>query len=134
MKKMLLGLILAIGAMLALSACGEKETPTTATKAYYEALTKQDFKTALDFCCDKEGKALDDSKKQSLVAMLNEKAKDEKQKAKMVEKYEIVEEKIAEDGKTAVVKVKTTSFDGEEKLTDTNCILVDGKWMINSGK
>lgn len=134
MKKLIFGLILAIGAMLALTACSENESPKTVTKAYYEALIKQDFKTALSYCCKKDGVALEQKDVDTLVGMLNEKANDEKQKANMVEKYEILDEKIAEDGKTAVVTVKTVSFAGEEKTVETNCTLVEDKWMVNSGK
>ena len=63
MKKMLLGLIVAIGAMLALSACQEKETPTSVTKAYYEAVVARDFKTAMNYCCKKDGAMFEEKQK-----------------------------------------------------------------------
>jgi len=135
MKKLIFGLILAIGAMIALTACSDSSnTPTGVTKAYYEALIKNDFKAAMEFCCKKDGKLLTDEEKQQLSGMMESKLNDEKTKAAMVAKYELGEETIAEDGNSATVKVKTTTVEGTEKEVESNCLKVDGKWYINSGK
>lgn len=134
MKKLIFGLILAIGAMIGFASCQKSETPSDVTKAYYEALVKQDFKGAMEFCCKKDGKLLTDEEKNQLSSMMEAKLKDEKTKAAMVAKYELGEETIAEDGTSAVVKVKTTTVDGKEKEVESKCLKIDGKWYINSGK
>ncbi len=135
MKRFILGLIVALGAMLALTACGSKEsTPSDVTRDYYEALVKQDFKSAMEYCCKKDGKMLTDAEKQQVSAMMETKVNDETQKKSLVAKYELGEETIAEDGNTAVVKVKTTTIGGETKEVESQCIKVDKKWYVNSGK
>lgn len=135
MKKLILGLILAVGAMITFTACsGSEATPTDVTKAYYECLVKHDFKGALDLCCKKDGKLLTDEEKKQLDGMMQAKLTDEKTKAELVEKFEVGAETIAQDGKTAVVKVKTTTASGKVQDVESNCTLIDGKWYINSGK
>lgn len=135
MKKLIFGLIMAIGAMLALTACGDdSNSPKGVTKAYYEALVKQDFKTAMDYCCKKDGKLLTDQEKETLTTMMASKLNDEKTKQSLVASFELGEETIAEDGNSAKVKVKTVTVGGQEKDVNTDLLKVDGKWYINSGK
>ena len=56
-----------------------------------------------------------------------------KAKAEM-ESYELVSEKISEDGKTATVKFDITYENGEKNENTVDLINVDGEWKVDSGK
>lgn len=134
MKKVLFGLVLAIGAMIALTACGgdAAKTPSDVTKAYYEALQNKNFDAAIDLCCTQKGEPLNADQKKTMKNMIETKANDDSQ---AFEKFEIVKEEIdAADATVAKVEVKKTLKNGEEKTETTNCKQVDGKWYVNSGK
>ena len=133
MKKVILALIMVVGAMLAFTSC-DKESPTKVVKTYHDALVAQDFKAAMDCLCSKDGQPLSKEKKDNFAAMMEEKAKKEDTKGNMIASYEVIEQKVAEDGKTATVTVKTKTVKGLEKTDKLNCILTDGKWYINSNK
>ena len=130
MKKILLGMIVCLSAML-FTSCGGPSTPEEVAKAYHEAMAQGNIDKAVDLMYFK---SLKDDQKKAFVEMMKGQIKEEDiEKSKnAVITTEAAE--IAEDGETAKVKV-TVTLEGEDPDTDTvKLIKVDGKWYVNSGK
>ena len=110
MKKLILGFILAIGAMITFSACSsENGSPSDVTKAFYEAAIQKDFKKAMDYCCKKDGKLLTQEEKDQLAGLFQLKVNNPEQKdalKDMPAKISNIEEKIAEITKELVYRVE----------------------------
>ena len=60
--------------------------------------------------------------------MANEKVAKEIESKGGIKSYEVIEETIAEDGKTAVVKMKIIYGDDSTKDSKYDLVLVDGAW------
>lgn len=102
----------------------KKETPSDAVRKSATCLQKGDFKGALQYRVDYEEmteKQLDEFVKltESLYNM-----------RKGLESYEIVDEKIAEDGKSAVVTTEFVFGDGSTNKSSDKLLLTDKGWRM----
>lgn len=130
MKKSILFLACAIVVAL-LSACGGgASTPADAALKCAELFKNGDFEALVDELSFPEG-TTDEEKEQTkamILAMGKEKAQKETEKRGGITSYEIASEEIAEDGKTAVVKIKYIYGDGSDNIQKYDLALVDGTW------
>ena len=80
----------------------------------------------------KDGTALTDEEKKKMSGLMTL-ATGELDKKQGVKSIDVLEEKIADDGKTATVKFKTTYGNGETNEETNEMVNVDGKWFIVIG-
>lgn len=125
MKKVIMGLVLAMGAMLSFTSCNS-DSPEAAVKSFCEAQAKKDFKAALDVCCDTAGKALAAEAVKDMEEFMGDKANADK----LLASCEVVESVVTEDGNTADVKAKVKDAAGNESEQTFKCFKVDGKWKV----
>lgn len=122
MKKLVV-LIIIVASIFGMSAC-KSASPSDTVKAYYEALQVPDYEKALSYT---------DISDQEEIQKQLEKFKGFNMK---VVSFEILSEKISEDGNSATVDVKqsvTSSFNEtpEESTKTLNLVKVDGKWKLH---
>lgn len=117
---------------LVFAACASSNTPEAATKKYLQSMQKGDYAAMIDQMNFK--KALTDEQKAELVSMVGEKAKAEVEKKGGIASFEIGVAEIAEDGQKAKVPYTLVYGDESTKEDSEDLVLVDGKWMIDSGK
>ena len=72
--------------------------------------------------------------KDQLVQLFAAKDRPEVEKKGGVASFELGEVEVAEDGQSARVKYVINYGDGSQKEDDQKVILVDGKWVLDSGK
>jgi hypothetical protein len=113
-------------------ACSSASSPEAATKAYLKNMQKGDYNAMIEQVYFT--KPLNAEQKAELVGMVEEKAKSELEKKGGLASFEIGEIEMSEDGKKAKANYTLTFGDGSTKQDDENLVLVDGKWMIDSGK
>lgn len=119
-------LILAIVfAFITLGTSCSSPTPSDTVKSYYEAMKAGDFEKACKYT-----DIADQSDVESFAAALREFGYE-------LVSYEIISEKVAEDGQSATVNSKSlqkTVFNEEpmEDLHEFNLTKEDGKWLIKS--
>ena len=122
MKKLVVVLCALVG-VLGMASC-KSSSPSDTVTAYFKALQAGDYEKALSYT--------DISDQEEIQKQL------EKFKTfdiKVVD-FEILSEKISDDGKNAVVEVKssqTSSFSSkpEENTKELKLVKVDGKWKIH---
>ena len=122
MKKLVV-VLCALVAVLGMASC-KSSSPSDTVTAYFKALQACDYEKALSYT--------DISDQEEIQKQL------EKFKTfdiKVVD-FEILSEKISDDGKNAVVEVKssqTSSFSSkpEENTKELKLVKVDGKWKIH---
>ena len=131
MKKLFRLMSVALVALV-FAACASSNNPEAVTKKYLQNMQKGDYAAMLDQMYFKNG--LTDEQKAELVNMIGEKAKAEVDKKGGIASFEISTAEIAEDGQTAKVPYKLVYGDESTKDDSEDLILVDGKWLINSGK
>lgn len=137
MKKTLLGLFMAIVAMVAFNSCSGSDNPGAAAVKVQELLVQQKYDDFAKCLCDKEGKALDEEKQKSVVGLMqmvmSMKGADSAASA-MPEAFEVKSEKVSEDGKTADVVLVEKYKDGKTKDSTIKMHNVEGKWMMEFSK
>ena len=131
MKKIIRLMAIAIVALV-FAACASSNTPEAVTKKFLKSMQKGDYAGMVDQMYFK--KAIPDDEKAELVAMIAEKAKTEIDKKGGIASFEVGAAEIAEDGQTAKVPYKLNYGNETSKDDSEDLILVDGKWMVNSGK
>ena len=130
MKKVLLFAV-AVFVMTLMTACGGTgSTPSDSAKECVELMKTGDFKALVEKTHFDESMSAEQQQgmKDLIVSMGNEKISKEIEKKGGIKSYEVIEETIAEDGKTAVVKMKITYGDDSTKDEKYDMALVDDTW------
>ena len=111
--------------MLIVAACSSPSTPGEAAKTYVEELYNGNPEDVFDNVAWGENASAEEIEqtKEMLVQMWNEKGKPQ-----------IEAKEIAEDGNSAVVKMKITYGNGVTEEDDQQMKLVDGKWLMSIDK
>lgn len=131
MKKVINLLSIALIA-LAFAACSSSNTPEGAMKNYLKAVQNNDAKAVVDMFYF--SKQLTQEEHDQYVQMFAEKLTKQNEKKQGVSSYEIGEVVMAEDGNSAVVNYTVHYGDGSEQSDKQKLVLVDGKWLLDSGK
>ena len=131
MKKMFRLMAMAI-VVLAFAACGSNNTPEGAVEKMLKSYQKGDYAAVIDQMHFSKELSKDD--KAQLVQMFEEKDAPEVEKKGGIASYEITEAEVAEDGQSARVKYTLHYGNGSEKNDKQKVLLVDGKWVLDSGK
>ncbi len=132
MKKNIIRLLSVAFVAFLFAACSSSSTPEAACKQYLQNVQKGNWAAVVDQLYFSEPQSAED--KEGMVSMLKEKIAPELEKEGGLASFEIGEVEMAEDGQKAKVKYTLHFGDGSEKEESQGFILVDGKWMINSGK
>lgn len=131
MKKSILFLTCAIVVAL-LSACGGGGASTPADEALKcaEFVKNGDYESLVKEIQFPEGTTEEEAEqtRAMILSMGKDKAEKEAEKRQGIASYELASEEIAEDGKTAVVKVKFIYGDGSDKTEKYDLAFVDGAW------
>ncbi len=127
---------LMVMAVFVIAACSSTSTPGGAMKQYGNYLVNGDYEKFVDgFAVDSEMEADKiEKQKESLVAMLKEKASKEYDKKGGLKSIEVLSEEISEDGNTATVKIKQTYGNGETEEGAQKLVKKDGKWLMAMDK
>ena len=122
--------------MLIVAACSSPSTPGEAAKTYVEELYNGNPEDVFDNVAWGENASAEEIEqtKEMLVQMWNEKGKPQIEAKGGVKSVEVISEDIAEDGNSAVVKMKITYGNGETEEDDQQMKLVDGKWLMSIDK
>ena len=131
MKKVIYLLSIALIA-IAFAACSSKNSPEGAVNAYLKAMQKNDTRAAMEMF--HFSKPLTDEEFNEYVAMVDDKVVKQNEKKQGIASWKINEVEMAEDGQSAVVSYTVKYGDGTEQADKQKAILVDGKWMLDSGK
>jgi len=119
--------------VMAFAACGSNSaTPKGAVDSFLKSYQKGDYAALIEKTYFK--KELSEEDKAQFAEVLSEKAGAELEKKGGLASYEIGDVKMAEDGKSAKVEYTLHYGNGTQKEDDEKVILVDGKWLIDSGK
>lgn len=137
MKKLAIT-VCALAMALMMTSCGGN-TPQKAAEKAVECIQDENYEGYVDMIYMKpdDTKNAEDVKtsKQTLTALLKDKASKQKEKNGGIEKYETISEELSEDGNTAVVKMKLTYGDGSEKEEDLKMRKDEkGNWKVDLGK
>ena len=133
MKKVIYLMSLALIA-IAIVACSspKKNSPEGVVNSYLKAMQKNDTRAALELF--HFSKNLTDQEFDEYVQMVDDKVVKQNEKKQGIASWEIGEVKMAEDGQSAVVNYTIKYGDGTEQKDKQKTVLVDGKWMLDSGK
>ncbi len=123
MKKLIV-ILCAVVAVFGMTSC-KSSSPSDTVKAYFKALQAGDYEKALSYT---------DITDQEAIQKQIEKYKGFDIK---VVDFEILSEKISDDGNSATVEVKSTvtsSFneEPEESTKEMKLVKVDGKWKLHA--
>lgn len=138
MKK-LMSFVIAVFAILAITACSSNSPKDVAEKAM-KCLVNQDYKGYVDLIyLQDENKSKEDvdkaKAKAQLVELLQNKGEKMIKENEEVESFEITKEEISEDGNSATVDLNITYKNGKTDDTTVKlCKDKDGKWWIDLGK
>lgn len=132
MKKIFRLLSIALVAVVFAACGGSSNTPEGVTKKYLQNIKDGKYEAMLKQMHFKE--ELTKEQQDQLLAMISEKVKESTEKKGGIASFEVKEAEIAEDGQKAKVHYTVTYGDGSIKDDSEKLVLVDGKWMIDSGK
>ena len=121
-------------ALLILMSCGGSgsgsNSPGDVTKTAIENLANENYDDVVKVYITKKGEELTDEEQAKIMAFMPT-AKAEIDKNDGLKEVQIIEETIAEDGKSATVKSKMIYNNGKEGRTDsTRLIKVNENWRI----
>ena len=136
MIQKLLGTVLLLAAMFVVCSCTDNSPKGVATKSV-KCLQNKDFKGYADLVYLKAKEGEDVNKQKEMVAGLLEGKYDKKiGKKDGIKSFEVLSEEVAEDGKTAVVKMKVVYGNGEEDNDEAVKLIKDdkGDWKLDAGK
>lgn len=134
MKKLVF-LFALVTALFAVS-CGGPATPSDAAAEIYAMVMAGDFDKVADCFYFDESKPEEAAEaKAMLTSLFTEKAKPQIEAKGGIKSVEPLEEVIAEDGKSATVRMKITYGDGSEKDEKIKMILTEaGEWKADMNK
>ena len=116
----------------AFAACGKSASPEGAVDAFLKSYQKGDYKALLEQTHFK--KQLTDEQKEQFAQVIEEKVGPELEKKGGLKSYEIDNVEIDEDGQSAKVFYTMHFGNGTDKKDDEKVLLIDGKWLVDSGK
>lgn len=136
MKK-LMSFVIAVFAILAITACSSNSPKDVAEKAM-KCIVNQDYKGYVDLVyLQDENKSKEDvgKAKAQLVELLQNKGEKSIKENEGVESFEVTKEEISEDGNSATVDLNITYKNGKTDDTTVKlCKDKNGKWWIDLGK
>lgn len=135
MKKLFLSLALCLFAFTMFISCGGSTPADKAEECVgfmkdskYEALVNE-----ISFPEDATPEQVEETKKM-FTALLTEKGSKQIEEKGGIQSYEVVEETISEDGKTAQVKIDIKYGNGTNEVETFDLVLVDGEWKLKLNK
>jgi hypothetical protein len=136
MKKLtlLIGLI-AFVFTIGIQSCGSGaggNTPGATVKKSLKLLSEKKLDKVMELYAKKDGTALTKEENGKMAGLMSL-ASAELDKKQGIKSIDILEEKIAEDGKTANVKWKITYGNGETDEDDGELVNVNGDWKMTIG-
>jgi hypothetical protein len=131
MKKMFRLMALAI-VVMAFAACGNSNSPEGTVEKFLKSYQKGDYAAVVEQM--HFTKEMSEQDKAQLVELFAAKDAPEVEKRGGIASYELGEVEMAEDGQSANVKYILHYGDGSQKEDAQKVILVDGKWVLDSGK
>lgn len=117
------------------TSCGSS-TPSDKALEYVGYMKDAKYKELVDeivFPAESTPEEIEQSKN-ALISMLTEKGSKQLEEKGGIVSYKVTEETIAEDGKTAQVKVDIKYGDGEVVPATYDLIWVDGEWKLDAKK
>lgn len=137
MKKLLYSFV-AVAIVLLVVNCGGKggNSPSDIEKTLYTQLQNGNYEKAAELLM----KNLDSNKETTaeeqtqFIKMFSEKAKQSAEAKGGIKSFEIVEEKISEDGQSATVSTKVVFKDDSESTDKTKYVKKDNVWKIDASK
>lgn len=126
-KLMTITLVCAIAFVIAACSSGGSE-PKTVVEDYITALQKGNYQKALDYCDYTQ------EEKEKLVALLEEKAKQDDGQIMPLKSFEVIDQQIDEEAGTAVVTVSVTNDKDETNERKLSLVKHDGKWLLKDAK
>lgn len=137
MKKLLYSFVAVAIALLVVN-CGGKggNSPSDIEKSLYTQMQNGNYEKFAELLMknldsDKEATAEEQSQ---FIKTFGEKAKQSTEAKGGIKSFEVVEEKIAEDGQSATVSTKVVFNDGTDKTETTKYVKKDDAWKISMGK
>ena len=134
--KKIIGFIAMAAIALVMAACGGDNSPKGVAEQAVKCIQDKDYEGYVDLMriTEKEGQDVAETK-QGIADLLRSKAESTLDKKGGIKSYEVLSETVADDGNSAVVQIKVTYGNGEEKTDDMKMVKSDGgKWLIDSGK
>ena len=130
MKKLFVAFSLALMMMSVMTSCGSSSTstPSEVALAATKCMQDKDFSGYVDLT------DADEDSKSMTVAMISEKAAQQIDAKDGITSFEVQNEEIADDGKTAVVNMNITYGNGDTEVKPIKCVNKDGKWLVSKDK
>ena len=110
---------------VALVGCGVGRTPRSAAKCFYQSIAAGEFGEALSMTT-----LLEDADPEIYYAIMEKVSRSIAQKGG-VESIEIVEERMADDEQSAVVRTLITYANGEQQQELCDLVKVDESWRVD---
>lgn len=136
MKKLLalFTLLLFAGTLSFYSCSGGKSanTPGETLKKSLSLMGEKKYDDLVKMYAKKDGTALSEEEQKKMAGLISI-AGGELDTKQGIKSIDIIEEKVAEDGKSATVKFKTTYGNNETNEETTDLVMIDGKWFITVG-
>ena len=137
MKKFLYSFFtLAIALMIVNCSGSGANSPSNIEKSLYTQLQKGDYAKSAELLIKNldSDKVTTPEQQEQFVKLFGEKAKQSTESKGGIKSFEIVEEKIADDGLSATVSTKVIFKDGSEKTETTKYVKKDSSWKISINK
>ena len=135
MKRIFSYFIILAAAMCFMTSCS-KSTPSSAFLNYMEKLKAGDYKGFVDGFSVDETKSVEEQEKtkQTIEAMITEKTCQSMAEKGGLKEVQVLEETIAEDGKTATIKAKMIYGNGEEQENTQKMVKQGDEWKMELAK
>jgi hypothetical protein len=124
-------------ALFTVSCGSDGNSPAGIEKAMYTQLQKGNYEKAVEILFDNLDNGKEDvntDEKAEAIKAFAGKAKKSDEAKGGIKSFEIIEEKISEDGNSATVETKITYGNGTEDTNTSKYVKKDGKWKVSLGK